>query len=143
MFFLWDGNISKGTTLRSTKASYTLNSSSRAVTISMNTTMLPKRHRWVTAEIHALPLTLRRLLWNNSRSNQNKYHLNSNEKKILLKQDKCFAKERSVALSVKHLRASYIEYLTSYSKLQKLKEFHHESLVFGLSWWSCLSLLGD
>ena len=42
--FLWDFNISKGTTLRSTKASSALNNSSRAVATSMYAPTLPKRH---------------------------------------------------------------------------------------------------
>lgn len=79
--FLWDSNISKGTTLSSTKASYTLNNSSRAVTLSIYISVLPKRHCYVTAEIHRLPFTLRRLLWNNSTSNQCNYHLNTKREK--------------------------------------------------------------
>lgn len=79
--FLWDSNIAKGTTLRSPKATYTLNNSSRAVTMSMYTPMLLKRHRYLTAEIHVLPSTLRRILWNNSRSNWHKYHLNTTKRK--------------------------------------------------------------
>lgn len=79
--FLWDSNIAKGTTPRSPKATYTLNNSSRAVTMSMYTPMLLKRHRYLTAEIHVLPSTLRRILWNNSRSNWHKYHLNTTKRK--------------------------------------------------------------
>lgn len=58
----------------STKASYTLHNASRAVPMSMGAPMLPQRHCDGTAEIHAL-------LWN-SRSNTNKYRLNTRSEKI-------------------------------------------------------------
>lgn len=93
---LWDSNISRGTTLRSTKASYTQNNCSRAAPLSVDMPMLPKRHRCVSAGAHIPPLTLRSCLWNNSRRNQHKHHVNTkrSKKPSQQKQQRSFIKGR-------------------------------------------------